>query len=131
MVIVVPILFIETTVLCIHYKIDFISWFLLIIMCVLAPLTIQFIGIITDLKYPRLDAVNDTEVVKQSMSSFVAVIVGFIKIIANVTIIGMVALIINPKLLLFLYILVFLIENGLLYLYISKKCTVKFNELTI
>ena len=37
----------------------------------------ELIGIICNLKYPKLDASNDTEIVKQSMSATIAVFIGF------------------------------------------------------
>ena len=40
------------------------------------PLIAETIGIIVNLKYPRMDAKNDTEVVKQSMSSSISVFMG-------------------------------------------------------
>ena len=42
------------------------------------PLFSETIGIIVNLKYPKMDAENDTEVVKQSMSSGIAVFIGMI-----------------------------------------------------
>ena len=40
------------------------------------PILAEIVGIIINLKYPKMDAKNDTEIVKQSMSSMVAVFVG-------------------------------------------------------
>ena len=41
------------------------------------PLVSEVVGIVINLKYPKMNAQDDTEVVKQSMSSMVAVFVGF------------------------------------------------------
>ena len=59
-------------------KFDFSIWqiILLIASSVIWPMVAEMLGIIVNLKYPKMDAKNDTEVVKQSMSSMVAVFIG-------------------------------------------------------
>ena len=49
---------------------------LILIASVILPFVAEMIGIIANIKYPKLDADNDTEVVKQSMSSMISVFAG-------------------------------------------------------
>ena len=53
-----------------------------IIICLISsfilPFVAETIGIMVNLKYPKMDAENDTEVVKQSISSMIAVFIGMI-----------------------------------------------------
>lgn len=57
---------------------EFSAWqiVLILVASVIWPLVAEMVGIIVNLKYPKMDAKNDTEVVKQSMSSAVSVFVG-------------------------------------------------------
>ena len=64
----------------ITFKFDLLSIVLILIASVLLPLIAETIGIIINLKYPRMDAKNDTEVVKQSMSSTISVFIGMVMI---------------------------------------------------
>lgn len=72
----IPCMLIGSTVIFIRFKFDYISIILTILAAILLPLISETIGIIVNLKYPKMDATNDTEVVKQSMSSFISVVIG-------------------------------------------------------
>ena len=74
--IMIPCILIGNIIVFIRFKIDFFFFFLLIVASFLLPLIAETIGIIINLKYPRMDAKNDTEVVKQSMSSALSVFIG-------------------------------------------------------
>lgn len=60
----------------IRFKFDLLSIFFILIASLLLPIIAETMGIIINLKYPRMDAKNDTEVVKQSMSSSISVFLG-------------------------------------------------------
>lgn len=74
--IMIPCISIGNIIIFIRFKFDLLSIVLLLIASVLLPLIAETIGIIVNLKYPRMDAKNDTEVVKQSMSSALSVFLG-------------------------------------------------------
>ncbi len=74
--IMLPCILIGDIIIFIRFKFDLISIILIIIASILLPLISETIGIIVNLKYPRMDAKNDTEVVKQSMSSSISVFIG-------------------------------------------------------
>ena len=71
-------------------RFDFDVWQILIILATsaIAPMIAELIGIIVNLKYPKMDAKDDVEVVKQSMSSMIAVFVG---LFASFVMIGIIA----------------------------------------
>ena len=64
-------------ILFIRFNLNIFEMLLLIMCSIVYPLISSLVGIIANLKYPKMDADNDTEVVKQSMSSFIAVMLGF------------------------------------------------------
>lgn len=75
-VIIVPLLLAGDLLM--FLKFDFSIWQMLLIVLasVIIPMMSETMGIIINLKYPKMDAKDDTEVVKQSMSSMVAVFMG-------------------------------------------------------
>ena len=131
LIITTPVFIIGTIVLIIRFKISIIESILLLMLSVLIPLVSHFIGIIINLKYPKLDAENSTEVVKQSMSSFVSVMIGMILLIMSVIIISNVAGTISSTLLLTLVTATYILINALLYLHLTHKGVKEFNSLSV
>ena len=80
LIIMLPCMLIGDIIVFIRLKFDILSILLILIATVLFPLISETIGIIVNLKYPRMDAQNDTEVVKQSMSSTISVFTGMVLI---------------------------------------------------
>ena len=80
LLIMLPCILIGDLIIFIRFKFDLLSIILILIASILIPLIAETIGIIINLKYPRMDARNDTEVVKQSMSSSISVFAGMILI---------------------------------------------------
>ena len=91
----------------------------------------HFIGLIVNLKYPKLDAENDAEIVKQSTSSFVSVMIGMLLMIISIGFILSVAGTMSSTLILFLSIVIFSIIDILLYLYLVNKSIKDFDNLSI
>ena len=126
-----PVLIIGTIILIIRFKISIIESILLLILSVLIPLVSHFIGLIVNLKYPKLDAENSTEVVKQSASSFISVMIGMLLLIISVIIITKIIGIINPVLLLTISVIIYIIIDITLYLYLINKGTKDFNNISV
>ena len=76
LLIIVPFVLIGDIILFIRFNIGIISMILLLIVSLLLPIVAESIGILINLKYPKIDATNDTEVVKQSMSSLISTFIG-------------------------------------------------------
>ena len=88
-------------------------------------------GVIINLKFPKLDADNSTEVVKQSASSFVSVFTGMILMIGSIALLVELFDKMNPNLLLALYVFIFIVLDILLYIYLVKRSVKDFKDLTI
>lgn len=131
LVITTPPILVGDLILFIRFRMSIIEMFLLLLLSILIPLTSHFIGIIVNLKYPKLDWENTSEVVKQSTSSFVAVMIGMVLLVAFSFIAFKLIGIIPAILILLLVTVLFIIIDSILYLYLDKKGTKQFNELTI
>ena len=75
-VIMIPFFIIGDLIMFIEFQFNIFEILMLLIASVVLPLVAETIGIIVNLKYPKMDAQNDTQVVKQSMSSMIAVFIG-------------------------------------------------------
>ena len=62
----------------IRFKFSFIQIIIILVSSIVLPVVSETIGIMINLKYPKMNAKNDTEVVKQSMSSMISVFLGMI-----------------------------------------------------
>lgn len=71
------------------YKPSLIDTISILLMSVIMPTFTAIIGLIINLKYPKMNATSDTEVVKQSMSSALAVLGGMV---ISVVLIGIIAI---------------------------------------
>ena len=131
LVITTPVLLVGEIILFIKFKTNIIESFFLIILSILIPLVSHFIGLIINLKYPKLDWESSSEVVKQSTSSFVSVTIGMILAIATIIIIPKVVGKINSTIILLIALLIYIIINTILYLYLINKSTKEYNKLTI
>ena len=126
-----PVLLIGNIILFIKFNLDITQMILLLILCLITPLISHFFGLIINLKYPKLDAENSTEIVKQSMSSFISVMFGMLLLIITFVIITKIVGKIHTTLLLLLFTLVYLIIDVILYFYLIKRGVKDFNNLSI
>ena len=131
LVITTPVLVIGDLILFIKFKTNIISSILILLLSILIPLVSHFIGIIVNLKYPKLDAESSTEVVKQSTSSFIAVMIGMLLAILTIVIITKIIGKIDAIILLVIITIVYIIINCILYLYLINIGEKDFNKLTI
>lgn len=131
LLITTPVLLSGNIVLLIKFKISIIESLLIIILSILIPLVSHFIGIIINLQYPKLDFENTTEVIKQSTSSFISVMIGMVLLIISVIITTSLIGNINSVLLLFIATLIYLVIDIVLYIYLISKGVEKFNKLII
>ena len=75
-VIMLPFLIAGDIVMFVKFDFSLLEILMILVATVVFPVVAETIGIIINLKYPKMDAKNDAEVVKQSMSSMVAVFLG-------------------------------------------------------
>ena len=131
LVLTTPVLLIGNIILFIRFKISIIESILLLILSILIPLVSHFIGLIINLKYPKLDFENSAEVIKQSTSSFLSVVIGMILAVINIYIIFKIINIISSTLILLIFIIIYLIIDITLYLYLTNISIKEFNDLSI
>ena len=131
LVLTTPVLLLGDIILFIKFKISIIEAIMLLILSILVPLVSHFIGLLINLKYPKLDAENSTEIVKQSASSFISVMIGMLLLIIMVTIITNIVGIVNSTMILGMSIIISLVIDIILYLYLINKGVKEFNGLSI
>lgn len=87
-VVMVPIILVGDLIMFVKY--DFNVWqiLMIIVTSIIMPMAAELIGIIINLKYPKMNAKDDVEVVKQSLSSLIAVFVGMGASVLILAIIG-------------------------------------------
>jgi ABC-2 type transport system permease protein len=129
-ILMVPILLIGTLGVSIRCSFGIVETIILLALCIIMTFVAETFGIIINLKYPKMDAKNDTEVVKQSTSSMIAVMGGMFLIMINMGIIGMLAYLKLSNILVLLIITVFyVLVYALMKLYINNKGTKLFNRI--
>ena len=130
--IMVPCLLIGDIIVFVKFQFDMISTVLCLIASVLFPLLAETIGILVNLKYPRMDAKNDTEVVKQSMSSAISVFIGMI--LVGITIYMLYSLVgtnLSNNAIMAICIGVFGIAYFALLMILNKTATKSFNDIDV
>lgn len=126
-----PVLFLGDIILFIVLKISVINSLLLLILSILIPLVSHFIGLIVNLKYPNLNWENSAEVVKQSTSSFISVMLGMALFVLTSMVIFNVIGKISGTLLLIIVTTTYILIDIILYIYLLRRGTIDFNNLTI
>ena len=76
--IIVPVLLIGDIVMFVRFDFDVWQILMILALSIVMPVVAEILGIIVNLKYPKMDAESDAEAVKQSMSSMVAVLTGMV-----------------------------------------------------
>lgn len=131
LVLTTPIVLLGELILFIKFKISIIECLMLLILGILIPLVSHFIGILINLKYPKLDAENSTEVVKQSASSFISVMMGMVLLLLSIMAILKLIGLVKAMWILLMALIIFILIDLILYLYLSKVGVKQFNSLTI
>lgn len=74
----IPVMLISDLIFCVVFQTGIFDTFAIFAITFLMPTFIAMIGLFVNLKYPKMDATSDTEVVKQSMSVMVSMFIGII-----------------------------------------------------
>ena len=75
-IISIPVVLICDIIFFVVFKVAIIDIVFILLASIIMPTFTALTGILMNLKYPKMDATSDTEVVKQSMSSTVSVLIG-------------------------------------------------------
>ena len=130
--IMLPCILIGNIIVFIRFKFDLVSIILILLASILLPLIAETIGIIINLKYPRMDAKNDTEVVKQSMSSSISVFIGMA--IIGITIFLLFKAVnanIPNNIIMIIFIIVYTIIYSWLTIFLHKTCDKSFDNISV
>lgn len=130
--IMLPFIFVGDLMLFIKFRLSILDTLMIIIASVILPLVTETIGILVNLKFPKMDADNDTEVVKQSASSAVAVFLGMGLI--GITLFGGIVAMsmgVAPRIILVAGVIFYTLVYALLELYLKKTSTKKFNAINV
>ena len=131
LLVMIPCFIIGDLIVFIRFKFDLASIILILIASVVMPLIAEIIGILVNLKYPKMDAKNDTEVVKQSMSSAISVFIGMA--IIGLTIFLLYKAVIaelSIKLIMLLFTIAYAVIYLLLELILHKTCEKSFDNIS-
>lgn len=127
MILVIPLMFINDLVFIIFFKVKLLDIIFIIFLTLTVPTLSAMIGILINLKYPKLKWTTEVEVIKQSLSSMVAVFLGMG--------LGLISILIMIKfykiayIVIILQIIVFILTIIILYFVICKYGVKKFRTL--
>ena len=130
MLISMPVFFICDIAFFVIFKPEIIDILQILLTTAIIPTFVALLGLIANLKYPKMNATSDTEVVKQSMSSFVSVFSGiFISMLAiGVAVWGIKY---NMNLVISLELSTFFITCIVLWKILKTYGVKKFNEINV
>lgn len=126
-----PVLLIGDLIMFIRFRTNILEALFLVILSILMPLSTHFIGILINLKYPKLDYESSAEVVKQSTSSFLSVMLGLILLMFLISFVVALATKLNALIILLGLTVLFIIINLILYSVLITKGVKRFKELSI
>ena len=84
-----PVILISDIIFFIVFKVAIIDIVFILLASIIIPTFTAILGILMNLKYPKMDAISDTEVVRQSMSSAVSVFIGMFIAMLSIAIIAL------------------------------------------
>ncbi len=76
--VMIPIFLVGDLLFFVRFRFNILEMLFILIATLVLPVLSETIGILINLKYPKMDAENDTEVVKQSTSTMLASLLGMI-----------------------------------------------------
>ncbi len=131
-IIMIPFIIIGDLVMFVRFKFNLLEMFIILIASIILPLVSEIMGIIINIKYPKMNAANDTEVVKQSVSSLIAVFAGMA--ILAITIFLMfkaIHLKMQNDMVIMYALICYIVIYIALMLYLKKKSVKEFNSIGI
>ena len=123
-IITIPAILICDVIFFVVFKVAIIDIVLILLASIIMPTFTAILGILINLKYPKMDAISDTEVVKQSMSSMISVFIGMF-----IGMLSVAAVIIGGNLFIILELLVFSIIVCILWNILKRYGVRRFKEI--
>ena len=125
-IITIPAILICDVIFFIVFKVAIIDIVLILLASIIMPTFTSILGILINLKYPKMDATSDTEVVKQSMSSMISVFIGMF-----IGMLSIAAVIICGNLFIILELLIFSIIVLILWNVLKRYGVRRFKEINV
>ena len=119
-VIELPFMILSDLIFIIKFRPNILYICLILILTLIIILLSACIGLIANLKYPKMTASNDTEVVKQSMSSMISVFIGMGIFIGSILMVVFLNKYINIDLLVVLHLSLVTITTFIIYVILMK-----------
>lgn len=126
----IPIFLICDVIFFIAFKVAIIDIVFILLASIVMPTLTALIGILMNLKYPKMNATSDTEVVKQSTSSMLSVFMGMFVAILSIAIMIM-GNNYNTNLFVALELLTFSIITFMLWRILKKYGAKRFKEINV
>lgn len=126
----IPIILICDVIFFVAFKVAIIDIVFILLASIVMPTFTALIGILMNLKYPKMNATSDTEVVKQSMSSMLSVFIGMFVAMLSVAIMIMGSNF-NINLVVALELLTFSIIAFMLWRILKKYGAKRFKEINV
>ena len=77
-IISIPIILLCDIIFFVAFKIPVVDIIYILLASIIVPTLTAIIGLLVNLKHPKMNAASDTEVIKQSMSSMISVMIGMV-----------------------------------------------------
>ena len=130
--VMLPFILIGNLIMFIKFSFNIWEIILILIATIIMPLVAEIIGIIANLLYPKMNAQNDAEVVKQSMSSLIAVFAGMVLTGLTIYLIFKgVQNNIKTDIIMLFTVIAYIVSYIALRVYLYKNGTKKFNEINV
>jgi ABC-2 type transport system permease protein len=132
LVIMLPCLLIGDIIIFIRFKLNIIYILLIVIGTIAMSFVTELIGILNNLKYPKMDATNDTEIVKQSTSATISVFTGMGLMFLTIVLLSVLpAFNISNYLIMIILDIIFIIIASILWMVLVKTSAKKFNNIEV
>lgn len=125
-IITIPAILICDVIFFVVFKVAIIDIVLILLASIIMPTFTAILGILINLKYPKMDATSDTEVVKQSMSSMISIFIGMF-----IGMLSIAAVIIGGNVFIILELLVFSIVVLILWNVLKKYGERRVKEINV
>lgn len=126
-----PFMILSEILFFIKFRPSMLYFLIIVILSITVVLLSAVIGLIINLKYPKLDFKNDTEVVKQSMSSFLSVGLGMGILLSSFLIIGLLNKYLSLTVILVSHMILLSIVTVALYLFLMKIGPNEYKKLNV
>ena len=130
-IIELPFILVSELLFFIVFKVNIAYILLIFSMSIIIVTLSSIIGIIINLKYPKMNASNDTEVVKQSMSSMISLFINMGIIIISLILGTLLYNKINTYILLIIHILILLFITIILYIILMNRGTKEYKSINV